>query len=204
MLGVAGVQKHSKQSCLGLGARVPRYPVQASSRFVKRVTNLERLDWLVVDRPLIFPFQDITENRPRMTVRLAGVARLNRHLDHRRPRILPIQLLHDVPLGNCRHLYFAVTTPGLCRRSGIAVASRGASKGPPGAWPFHGTPRALLPPPTAKVCSAMRARATSAGVSNGGGSSEVWSNSVALFPRHSSRTSWLIPFGSFVRNLGSW
>src|SRR6516164_8156411 len=63
------------------------------------VTGFEDLGLVVVDGPLVLALQDVPERRAGMTVRRLHLARRQCHLDHRGLRLLPVQLLDDVPLG---------------------------------------------------------------------------------------------------------
>src|SRR6516162_7032241 len=99
VLGVLRVQDDCDEARLVLLAGVPADPVQAAGRLVEGVTGLEDLGLVVVDGPLVLALQDVPERRAGMTVRRLHLARRERHLDHRGLRLLPVQLLDDVPLG---------------------------------------------------------------------------------------------------------
>src|SRR5262249_4774073 len=78
---------------------VPADAVQAAGRLVEGVTGLEDLGLVVVDGPLVLALQDVPERRAGVAVRRLHLARRQRHLDHRGFRLLPVQLLDDVLLG---------------------------------------------------------------------------------------------------------
>src|SRR5215831_11056415 len=99
VLGVLRVQDDGDEARLVLLARIPADAVQAAGRLVEGVTGLEDLGLFVVDGPLVLALQDVAERRPRMMVRRLHLARRQRHLDHRGLRLLPVQLLDDVLLG---------------------------------------------------------------------------------------------------------
>src|SRR6516225_5054111 len=99
VLGVLRVQDDSDEARLVLLAGVPTDAVQAAGRLVEGVTGLEDLGLVVVDGPLVLALQDVPERRAGVTVRRLHLARRQRHLDHRGLRLLPVQLLDDVLLG---------------------------------------------------------------------------------------------------------
>src|SRR6516165_8091606 len=99
VLGVLRVQDDSDEARLVLVAGIPSDTVQAAGRLVECVTGLEDLGLVVVDGPLVLTLQDVPERRAGMTVRRLHLARRQRHLDHRGLRLLPVQLLDDVLLG---------------------------------------------------------------------------------------------------------
>src|SRR5262249_4453619 len=99
VLGVLRVQDDGDEARLVLLAGVPADAVQAAGRLVEGVTGLEDLGLVVVDGPLVPALQDVPERRAGMTVRRLHLARRQRHLDHRGLRLLPVQLLDDVLLG---------------------------------------------------------------------------------------------------------
>src|SRR5262245_57938256 len=99
VLGVLRVQDDGDEARLVLVAGVPADAVQAAARLVEGVTGLEDLGLVVVDGPLVLALQDVPERRAGMTVRRLHLARCQRHLDHCGLRLLPVQLLDDVLLG---------------------------------------------------------------------------------------------------------
>src|SRR5262245_34230242 len=99
VLGVLRVQDDSDEARLVLLAGVPTDAVQAAGRLVEGVTGLEDLGLVVVDGPLVLALQDVPERRAGVTVCRLHLARRQRHLDHRGLRLLPVQLLDDVLLG---------------------------------------------------------------------------------------------------------
>src|SRR5262249_27326850 len=98
-LVVLRVQADGDEARLVLRAGVPSDAVQAAGRLVEGVTGLEDLGLVVVDGPLVLALQDVPERRAGMTVRGLHLARRQRHLDRRGLRLLPVQLLDDVLLG---------------------------------------------------------------------------------------------------------
>src|SRR5262249_34400625 len=78
---------------------VPADAVQAAGRLVEGVTGLEDLGLVVVAGPLVPALQDVPERRAGVAVRPLPLARRQRHLDYRGFRLLPVQLLDDVLLG---------------------------------------------------------------------------------------------------------
>src|SRR5262249_47427538 len=105
---VCGVQHHGQDARLALLARVPRDAVQAAGRLVKGVPDLQDLGGVVVDGPLVLALQNVAERRAGVAVRRAGLARPQGHLDRRRFRLLPVDLLGDVFPGESLHPAFAV------------------------------------------------------------------------------------------------
>src|SRR5262249_32778465 len=99
VLGVLRVQDDGDEARLVLLAGVPADAVQAAGRLVEGVPGLEDLGLVVVDGPLVLALQDVPERRAGVTVRRLHLARRQRHLDHRGLRLLPVQLLDEVPLG---------------------------------------------------------------------------------------------------------
>src|SRR5262245_41618900 len=99
VLGVLRVQDDGDEARLVLVAGIPADAVQAAGRLVEGVTGLEDLGLVVVDGPLVLALQDVPEGRAGVAVRRLHLARRQRHLDHRGLRLLPVQLLDDVPLG---------------------------------------------------------------------------------------------------------
>src|SRR5262249_40892252 len=99
VLGILWVQDDGDQARLVLLAGIPADVVQAAGRLVEGVTGLEDPGLVAVDGPLVLALQDVPERRAGMTVRRLHLARRQRHLDHRGLRLLPVQLLDDVLLG---------------------------------------------------------------------------------------------------------
>src|SRR5215469_361113 len=99
VLGVLRVQDNGDEARLVRLAGVPTDAVQAAGRLVEGVPGLEDLGLVVVDGPLVLALQDVPERRAGVTVRHLYLARRQRHLDHRGFRLLPVQLLDDVLLG---------------------------------------------------------------------------------------------------------
>src|SRR5262245_56185050 len=99
VLGVLRVQDAGDEARLVRRAGVPADAVQAAGRLVDGVTGLEDLGLVVVDGPLVLALQDVPERRAGVAVRRLHLARRQRHLDHRGLRLLPVQLLDDVLLG---------------------------------------------------------------------------------------------------------
>src|SRR6516164_7704057 len=99
VLGVLRVQDDGDEARLVLLAGVPADVVQAAGRLVEGVTGLERPGGVAVDGPLVLALQDVAERRAGVAVRRLHRARRQRHLDRRGFRLLPVQLLDDVPLG---------------------------------------------------------------------------------------------------------
>src|SRR5215831_6754581 len=99
VLGVLRVQNNGDEARLVLLAGVPADAMQAAGRLVEGVTGLEDLGLVVVDGPLVLALQDVPERRAGVTMRRLHLARRQRHLDHRGFRLLPVQLLDDVLLG---------------------------------------------------------------------------------------------------------
>src|SRR5262249_35614548 len=93
---------------LALLARVLRDAVQAAGRLVEGVADLERLGGVVVDGPLVLALEDVAERRAGVAVRRARLARPQGHLDRRGHRLLPVDLLGDVFLGERLDPSFAV------------------------------------------------------------------------------------------------
>src|SRR5262245_9694905 len=98
VLGVLRVQDDGDEARPVLLAGVPADAVQAAGRLVEGVTGLEDLGLVVVDGPLVLALRDVPERRAGVTVRRLHLARRQCHLDHRGLRLLPVQLLGDVPL----------------------------------------------------------------------------------------------------------
>src|SRR5262245_59718296 len=90
---------YGDQASLVLVAGIPADIVQAGGRLVEGVAGLEDLGLVAVDGPLVLTLQDVPERRAGMTVRRLHRARRQRHLDHRGLRLLTVQLLDDVLLG---------------------------------------------------------------------------------------------------------
>src|SRR5262245_16368572 len=99
VLGVLRVQDDGDEARLVRLAGVPADAVQAAGRLVEGVTGLEGLRLVVVDGPLVLALQDVPERRAGVAVRRLHRARRQRHLEHRGLRLLPVQLLDDVLLG---------------------------------------------------------------------------------------------------------
>src|SRR5262249_20886898 len=99
VLGVLRVQDDGDEARLVRLAGVPAHVVQAAGRLIKGVAGLENLGLVAVDGPLVLALQDVAERRAGMTVRRLHLARRQRHLDHRGLRLLAVQLLDDIPLG---------------------------------------------------------------------------------------------------------
>src|SRR5262249_49944365 len=99
VLGVLRVQDKGDQARLVLLAGIPADVVQTAGRLVEGVTGLEDLGLVAVDGPLVLALQDVAERRAGMAVRRLHLARRQRHLDHGGLRLLPVQLLDDVLLG---------------------------------------------------------------------------------------------------------
>src|SRR5262249_31028147 len=99
VLGVLRVQDDGDEARLVRLASIPADAVQAAGRLVEGVTGLKDLGLVVVDGPLVLALQDVPERRAGMAVRLLHLARRQRHLDHGGLRLLPVQLLDDVLLG---------------------------------------------------------------------------------------------------------
>src|SRR5215470_2612711 len=99
VLGVLQVQDDGDEARLVFLAGIPADAVQTAGRLVEGVTGLEDLGLVVVDGPLVLALQDVPERRAGVAVRRLLLARRQRHLDHRGLRLLPVQLLDDVPLG---------------------------------------------------------------------------------------------------------
>src|SRR5262249_13728265 len=97
--GVLRVQDDGDEARLVRLAGVPADTVQAAGRLVEGVTGLEDPGLVVVDGPLVLALQDVAERRAGMAMRRLYLARRQRHLDHRGLRLLPLQLLDDVLLG---------------------------------------------------------------------------------------------------------
>src|SRR5262245_322435 len=116
VLGVLRVQDDGDEAHLVLLAGVPADVVQAAGRLVEGVPNLEDLGGLAVDGPLVLALQDVPERRAGMTVRRLHLARRQRHLDHRGLRLLPVQLLDDVLLGELLHLNPVVSVTAVLRQ----------------------------------------------------------------------------------------
>jgi hypothetical protein len=73
--------------------------VQAAGRLVEGVAGLERPGGVVVDGPLVLALQDVAERRAGVTMHHLDLARLQGHFDRRGLRLLPVDLLGDVLLG---------------------------------------------------------------------------------------------------------
>src|SRR5262245_42174817 len=99
VLGILRVQDDGDEARLLLLAGIPADVVQAAGRLVEGVAGLEDLGVIAVDGPLVLALQDVAERRAGMTVRRLHLARRQRHLDHGGLRLLPVQLLDDVLLG---------------------------------------------------------------------------------------------------------
>src|SRR5215475_7339690 len=99
VLGVLRVQNDGDEARLVLHAGIPADAVQAAGRLVEGVTGLKDLGLVVVDGPLVLALQDVPERRAGVAVRRLHLARRQRHFDHRGLRLLPVQLLDDVLLG---------------------------------------------------------------------------------------------------------
>src|SRR5215472_6334323 len=99
VLGVLRVQDDGDEARLVLLAGIPADAVQAAGRLVEGVTGLEDLGLVVVDGPLVLALQDVPERRAGVAVRRLHLARHQRHLDRRGLRLLPVQLLDDLLLG---------------------------------------------------------------------------------------------------------
>src|SRR5262245_61372620 len=99
VLGVLRVQDDGDEARLVRLAGVPADAVQAAGRLVEGVTGLDDLGLVVVDGPLVLALQDVPERRAGVAMRRLHLARRQRHLDHRGFRLLPVQLLDDVLLG---------------------------------------------------------------------------------------------------------
>src|SRR5262245_59908683 len=112
VLDVCGVQHHGQDARLGLLARVPRYPVQATGRLVEGVARLENLGRLVVDGPLVLALQNVPERRAGVAVRRLRLARPEGHLDRRGLRLLPVHLLSDVAGGQHLDRLVLLAVPG--------------------------------------------------------------------------------------------
>src|SRR5262245_22761018 len=108
VLGIFRVQDDGDQARLVLLAGIPADVVQAAGRLVEGVTGFEDLGLVSVDGPLVLALQDVPERRAGMTMGRLHLARRQRHLDHRGLRLLAVQLLDDVVLGECLHASFAV------------------------------------------------------------------------------------------------
>src|SRR5262249_14865255 len=65
-------------------------------------------DGVVVDGPLVLALEDVAERRAGVAVRRVGLARPQGHLDRRRLRLLPVELLGDVFPRERLHPSFAV------------------------------------------------------------------------------------------------
>src|SRR5437763_3720738 len=116
--GVAGVQDHREEARLRRLARIPGHPVDRSRRLVERIPGLVFLDRLVVEGVLVFALQDVAEHRAGMVVRRVLLAGLEGHFQHRRLRLLPVDLLGDVSLGKLGHRYGLVVVVVGCKRNG--------------------------------------------------------------------------------------
>src|SRR5262245_19041928 len=96
VLDVVGVQHDGQDARRVLVAGVLRDAVQAAGRLVEGVTGLEDPGLVVVDRPLVLALDHVAEHGSRVSVRGAGVAGLQRHLDGGGPGLLAVELLGDV------------------------------------------------------------------------------------------------------------
>src|SRR3954451_9850569 len=117
-LGVAGVQDHREEAGPGLVTRIPGHPVHRSRRLVERIPGLVYLDRLVAEGVLVFALQDVAEHRAGMVVRRVLLAGLEGHFQHRRLRLLPVDLLGDVSLGKLGHLHGLVVAVVGCKHNG--------------------------------------------------------------------------------------
>src|SRR5262249_49423879 len=104
VLHVLRVQHDGQDARRVLVAGVLRDAVQAAGRLVEGVPGLENLGLVVVDRPLVLALDYVAEHRPRVVVRRAGLAWLQRHLDGGGLRLLAVDLLGDVGHGQDLHL----------------------------------------------------------------------------------------------------
>src|SRR5262245_12260951 len=117
VLGVLRVQDGGDQARLVRLAGVPAHVVQAAGRLVEGVTGLEDLGLVAVDGPLVLALKDVAERRAGMAVRRLHLARRQRHLDHGGLRLLAVQLLDDVPLGEHLDLRPAFAVSAVLRQA---------------------------------------------------------------------------------------
>src|SRR5262249_34328929 len=111
VLGVLRVQDGGDEACLVLLTGAPADAVQAAGRLVEGVPGLEDLGLLVVDTPLVLALDDVPERRAGVAVRRLHLPRSQRHLDNRGLRLLPVQLLGDVPLGEPLDVLASLAVP---------------------------------------------------------------------------------------------
>src|SRR5437870_11072556 len=90
LFAILRVQEDSQHAGLGV-ARILRHPVEAAGRLVEGVTGLERFGGLVVDGPLVGALHNVFTHRAGVTVRCAGLPRVQRDLDHRRLSLLAVR-----------------------------------------------------------------------------------------------------------------